>query len=266
MVRLVSTSGSSLTRTPLAYTPPPPPPPMALTKEGLHALHALPITLIGFGSLLSETSSRTTFPQLVNFRLGRVQGYRRLFRHPAAIFFERGIALPATKEFSSLSVEPVVGDDSSSTGFVCSLFDVLDFNVQDFIDREEEFAFTMAQYTELEGEKKTGEGLMCLATTDSHVEERWGEGYIERKYGVHSLNSIWDEWGPDSGILPCPVYLRHCVLSAGKKGGKEGVAYQSFVQETFLADRKTTIEEHLARRPDIMLMEPPASVLGRYSG
>jgi len=110
---------------------------MPLTKEGLHALNAKPITLIGFGSLLSETSSRTTFPQLVNFRLGRVQGYRRLFRHPAAIFFERDIAIQATKEFSSLSVEPLLGDDSASSGFVCSLFDVLDFNIQDFVDREE---------------------------------------------------------------------------------------------------------------------------------
>ncbi|GAB5033971.1 Hypothetical protein NocV09_01600860 [Nannochloropsis oceanica] len=262
MVRLVSNAGSTsslVTNTPSVLLPPPKP----LTKDGLLALNAKPVTLIGFGSLLSETSSRMTFPQLVNFRLGRVQGYRRLFRHPAAIFFERGIALPASKEYSSLSVEPVEGDDSSSSGFVCSLFDVLDFNVQNFVDREEEFAFTMAQYMELEGEKRVGQGLMCLATTDAHVEERWGEGYIKRKYGVHGLNSIWEL---DSTILPCPVYLRHCVLSAGKKGGKEGLAYQSFVKETFLADRKTTIEEHLIRRPDIMLMEPPASVLGRYSG
>lgn len=218
MVRLVTSSGS--TSSLLAYTPPALPlPPKPLTKDGLLALNAKLVTLIGFGSLLSETSSRTTFPQLVNFRLGRVQGYRRLFRHPAAIFFERGIALPASKEYSSLSVESVEGDDPSSSGFVCSLFDVLDFNVQNFVDREEEFAFTMAQYSELEGEKKVGQGLMCLATTDAHVEERWGEGYIKRKYGVHGLNSIWDL---DSAILPCPVYLRHCVLAAGKKGGKKG--------------------------------------------
>jgi hypothetical protein len=48
------------------------------------------ITILGFGSLLSERSSRTTFPDLRNFRLGRVKDYRRIFGHPASIFFQRG--------------------------------------------------------------------------------------------------------------------------------------------------------------------------------
>ena len=51
-----------------------------------------PVTIVGLGSLLSERSSRTTFPNLENFRLGRVHGYRRVFAHSAAIFVERGIA------------------------------------------------------------------------------------------------------------------------------------------------------------------------------
>ena len=35
-------------------------------------------TILGFGSLLSEQSSRLTFPDLENFRLVRVPNYRRL--------------------------------------------------------------------------------------------------------------------------------------------------------------------------------------------
>lgn len=99
--------------------PPPHPGVNALHPHELSAMKGSLMTVIGFGSLLSETSSRTTFPHLTNFRLGRVEGWRRVFRHPAAIFFERGIALPETKEISSLSVEPHEG-----AGFVCSLFDV----------------------------------------------------------------------------------------------------------------------------------------------
>jgi hypothetical protein len=78
------------------------------------------ITILGFGSLLSERSSRTTFPDLQNFRLGRVPNYRRVFGHPASIFFQRGIANLETKEISSLSAEPCPGH----AGFVCSVFDV----------------------------------------------------------------------------------------------------------------------------------------------
>ena len=46
-------------------------------------------TILGFGSLLSEQSSRLTFPDLENFRLVRVPNYRRLMQHPASIFFQR---------------------------------------------------------------------------------------------------------------------------------------------------------------------------------
>lgn len=97
--------------------------------------------------------------------------------------------------------------------------------------------------------------------SDAEVEERWGSGYIMEKYGKHGVTSIWEGW--EDGILPCPVYLRHCVLAAQKQGE---AAYASFVQETFLADRVTTIEAHLAARPDIMSTIPPASVANRYTG
>lgn len=103
---------------------------------------------------------------------------------------------------------------------------------------------------------------MCLACeSDAEVEARWGKGYIQGKYGKHGVESIWEGW--DDDILPCPVYLRHCVLAAQKQGG---AAHVSFVQETFLADRVTTIEAHLEARPDIMLTEPPPSVANRYTG
>lgn len=39
------------------------------------------MTIAGFGSLLSETSARSTFPELQNFRQGRLKGWRRVFTH-----------------------------------------------------------------------------------------------------------------------------------------------------------------------------------------
>lgn len=102
---------------------------------------------------------------------------------------------------------------------------------------------------------------MCLCATDEEVEARWGKGYIEEKYGKHGVTSIWDGWS--DAILPCPVYLRHCVLAAEKQGPE---AHASFLWETFLADRVTTIEAHLKARPDIMTTLPPPSVANRYTG
>ena len=63
------------------------------------------ITILGFGSLLSLQSARVTFPTLTHFRLGRVNNHRRVFSHPASIFFKRNIAKLDSLEMSSLSVE-----------------------------------------------------------------------------------------------------------------------------------------------------------------
>ena len=64
-----------------------------------------PAVVIGFGSLLSEKSARSTFPSLSDFKPVRVDGYRRVFTHPTAIFFERGIADKESKRMASLSIE-----------------------------------------------------------------------------------------------------------------------------------------------------------------
>ena len=78
------------------------------------------ISVAGFGSLLSESSARSTFPDLRNFRAGKVRGYRRIFAHTASVFFQRGIARPETREISSLSCESQSGEE-----IVVSVFDVL---------------------------------------------------------------------------------------------------------------------------------------------
>ena len=64
-------------------------------------------------------------------------------------------------------------------------------------------------------------------------------------------------------VLPCRVYLRHCVLAAQRLGF---AAYASFLDGTWLSDRRTTVRQYLAANPDIMDELPPASLIGRYSG
>lgn len=76
--------------------------------------------IVGFGSLLSAVSAASTCPGVRNFRLGRVRGWRRVFGHPAHIFFNRGIARPDTKEIASLCAEP----SEDSGGFVMAAFEV----------------------------------------------------------------------------------------------------------------------------------------------
>lgn len=230
-----------------------------------------------------------------------VPNHRRVFCHPAAIFFERGIAKFDTLEMSSLSCEYCEeedgdgGGDGSTVGFVCSVFEVpaelvmLDPAVSAggsggggegkggivpsmaYLEREEEFDIVEVEYEELgqhlnavraTSTKRTG--ILCRRSTDEAYVARWGPDHLAEKYGKHGITSIWDTWSlPDSGILPCAPYLRHCVLAAEKMGL---VCYNSFMDETYLADRVTTIREYLEMRPDVMETIPPGDLAIRYGG
>ena len=196
---------------------------------------------------------------------------RLAHRHPAAIFFERGIANLETLEMSSLCAEPA--PDDVPGGFVACVFDVdqpTDEEMAAFRLREEEFDLVEARFTELDAvegsEPRTGVGLLCAASTDEAYVQQWGQEAFDQKYRKLGLDTIWG-WGTDSGIRPCPVYLRHCVLATSKQGVDQR-ATESFLDETFLVDRVTTVREYLASEhgAHVMTCEPPASLIGRYSG
>ena len=77
------------------------------------------LSVVGFGSLLSEKSSAVTFPDMKGFRQGRLRGFRRVFAHTTPIFWTRGIA--SGNECASLSVEPLTEKERAENGdsFIC---------------------------------------------------------------------------------------------------------------------------------------------------
>lgn len=226
------------------------------------------VGIVGFGSLLSAESAATTCPGVANFRLGRVRGWRRVFGHPAHIFFQRGIAYPASKEIASLCAEPC---DDPASGFVMAAFDVPVSELPALLQREEEFNFVKVPFYPLlkdgGGEAPLGEGYMCTRASDGEVLDRRGHRvkYTEALQGHYGFTSIWDQWGSDSGLLPTPVYTRHCVL-ASQKEGVPPEASDSFLDETLLCDRRTTLRKYMAANPHVMATLPPPELAARYSG
>ena len=232
------------------------------------------VTILGFGSLLSERSSRMTFPELQNFRLGRVPNYRRVFGHPTSIFFQRGIAKPETKEMSSLSAEHAPG----YPGFICSVFETPNKDMMNdgvpseaFLLREEEFGIIMVPYEDHntnngKGSSEDGghpkQGILCTVSTDEEYLRRWGRERFEEHFVKYGISQIWG-WAKDSGLKPCPVYLRHCYLAAKSMGDD---CFNSFLDDTFLVDRKTTLREYLADNPRVLECEVPPELQERYCG
>ena len=225
------------------------------------------VTILGIGSLLSERSSRTTFPDLRSFRLGRVPNFRRVFGHPASIFMQRGIANFETKEMSSLAAEYCEGHP----GFVCSIFEVPNNDLMPngvpsaaFLEREEEFNIITVPYIDFTYPDKdeSTKAVLCTSSTDKVYVKRWGLNHFERNYARYGVQTIWG-WESESGLRPCAPYLRHCYLAAKSMGNE---CLESFLDETFLVDRKTTVRDYLEQYPEVLDTLPPPELVDRYSG
>lgn len=101
--------------------------------------------------------------------------------------------------------------------------------------------------------------VLCGGNTDEHYKvTRCPPDEWQRRWSVHGINSVWS-----NDVLPCRVYLRHCVLAAK---GFCPEAYDSFLNNTYLADRVTTIRQYLQQHPEILDELPPPDLVGRYSG
>ncbi|KAL0033086.1 hypothetical protein WJX79_002182 [Trebouxia sp. C0005] len=187
---------------------------------------------------------------------GKVKGYRRIFAHTASVFFQRGIARLETGEISSLSCESQRGEE-----IVVSVFDVPGHRtaIQAFLEREHEFKLVAVQTWTLENVPLPRLSVLCTKWDDETYKmhrcppEEWA-----RRYTQYGVDRVWRD-----DVLPCRVYLRHCVLASHKLGQ---FSYDSFLDHTYLADRSTTIRQYLARNPGIMAEKPPDSLVSRYSG
>ncbi|ETV95766.1 hypothetical protein H310_10831 [Aphanomyces invadans] len=201
-------------------------------------------TIIGYGSLLSETSARSTFGHHVkNFRFGRVHNYRRVFAHPASIFFQRGIANYDTQEFASLSAEPSIG-----SSFTVSAFEIPTSQLPDFYDREEEFSIESISFHDTKG-GAVSTGLMCCRWSDAAYIATRGQDTFDRRYKAYGLDTIWG-YNASSGILPCRVYLRHCILAVQKLGEVGcSVATSTSSDDCGVGCIRRLCSEYVSRRP-----------------
>jgi hypothetical protein len=176
-----------------------------------------------------------------------------------------------TLQMSSLSVEYEEG----FPGFVASVFEVPNNDMmadgipsEKFLEREAEFNIIEVPFVPLdedEEDKSSGsesKGVICTRSTDEAYVKRWGTDRFQEDFQKYGIDTIWG-WSKESGLRPCAVYLRHCYLAAKSMGE---TSFDSFLDETFLVDRRTTIRQYLERHPEVLLVEPPAELAYRYGG
>ncbi|GIL88461.1 hypothetical protein Vretimale_15378 [Volvox reticuliferus] len=175
--------------------------------------------------------------------------------------------MPAAAAAAEAAVAVVEADGSNHRhrshrrSVVVSLFEVPynPANVAAFIAREHEFRFVAVEPYDLNGVSIGRKAVICARNTDAAYRAmRCPPDEWARRWAVHGISRVWRD-----DVLPCRVYLRHCVLAARSLGPE---AEDSFLNDTYLADRRTTIGEYLRLHPDIMDEQPPLALVERYNG
>lgn len=235
------------------------PPPSAITSDGAF------VAVVGFGSLLSRNSALFTAPNLRDFRVVRVHGYRRVFAHTSPIFFERNIANAETREIASLSVE-----EAKEHSFIGCRFEIPLEEYPALAVREAEFNFTGVETRDISTNEVVGESLSvcCVRGSDEVYTRKYCTKVLEGDENCECVKCKLKTFGEpmiwtDELILPTRTYCRHCVLAARGLGK---VIEDDFLDNTFLADRKTRLREHLEKDPSILEELPPESLAVRYGG
>jgi len=230
------------------------------------------VSIVGFGSLLSKNSALYTSPNLRNFSVVRVRGYRRVFAHTSPIFFSRNIARKETREIASLSVE-----ECEDASFIGCRFEIPMEEYPALAMREAEFNFTAVVTRDVETNEVVGEedvkSVCCVRGSDALYTSQYCkrvlfEGREEDSSKCECVKCALKEFGEpmiwtDELIFPTRTYCRHCVLAARGLGK---AVEDDFLDNTFLADRKTRLREHLERDPSILEELPPESLAVRYGG
>src|SRR3989338_3690062 len=143
------------------------------------------MTIIGFGSLMSMKSSLRTFPTLHNFRVVEIEGYRRVFRHPASVFFTLGIADLKNQRISSLCAERQDGHSFIGVAFEVATSEIGDDReVSAFVEREEEFDFDVVEWDDNrhrfvpfradQQDEPKNLAIVCVPLSDEGYIARWG--------------------------------------------------------------------------------------------
>ena len=160
-----------------------------------------------------------------------------------------------TLQIASLSAEPRKG-----ASFVAAAFDVdmSDQQREAFIAREPEYDFEEVPFFSMDESLPGGRGVICVRSSDDMLRP----GAVADGVMPGKVSSVWN-WQPDSGLLPASVYLRHCLLAVEKAGP---AAYSSFLKDTYLVDRRTTLEEYLHRHPEVWKARPPTDLESRFNG
>lgn len=201
------------------------------------------ISVVGFGSLLSETSARETVPALENYRLVRVPGYRRVFDKVGIVFISRHGESPDSLELAACSTEA-----DSECEIIAAQFECTEEDFLQLYEREHRYRWVEVETLHYR-DGTSALGRMCTGYTDRDYRLNKCVTRAEYQYrvGQYYTGALWRR-----DILPNPRYLGFCLLAAASQGAE---VLDNFLDSSFTADGRS-LREYLQQRPELMPEAP----------
>ncbi len=206
------------------------------------------ISVVGFGSLLSEVSARETVPALANYRLVRVPGYRRVFDKVGIVFISRHGESPDSLELASCSTEADANCEIIAAQFECSEQDFLQL-----YEREHRYRWVEVETHHCQtGERARGRMCTGYSDLDYRLNKCVTDAEYHHRVGQYYQGGLWRQ-----DILPNPRYLGFCLQAAASQGV---AVLDNFLDSSFTADGRP-LRDYLRQRPELM---PAAQVEYSY--
>lgn len=164
------------------------------------------ITILGLGSLLSEESARRTCPNLENFRLAKLHGYKRIFNKTDSDIARKGQIPKDTNAYACLSAIP----DKTMQNMVISAFQMPETDWLAFLKREFEYKLVSVKFEELDG--TPSQGILCVGDY-AHDQECelvcQSDPFRFQLWQDFKQKCSEPMWRED--LLPGPTYLQRCL-------------------------------------------------------
>ena len=232
-------------------------------------------TVFGYGSLMSESSCKRTCPSCENHRLAALHGWRRAFSLVSVSQIRNGNADMEHGKIAALAVSPD-GGHGGRGGLVPRIlgcvFEIKNDDLDELIRREHRYNMMKLPCYEISDpetcvipvEQEPVWAIVFVASTDKEYirkceaeqQQQEQQSIPGTRYqeivGQHYSGSLWHR----TDILPVDKYLHFCIEAAEVLGGR--VSRDNFLDNTFLADAKTSIREYLSL-PSSFVRAPQSS-------
>ncbi|MBY4676354.1 gamma-glutamylcyclotransferase [Marinobacterium arenosum] len=196
------------------------------------------ISVVGYGSLLSERSARETVPGLINYRLVEVPGHRRIFNKVGVVFFSRHGASADSLEIASCSTEP-----SPGSAMICAQFELDEVDFAALYEREHRYRWIEVETHDRHGHVRTGRMCTGYNDRDYRLNKCITPQEYQQRVGQYYGGALWRD-----DILPFPRYLAFCLQAAAENGAD---VLGNFLDTSFLADGITSIRQYVSQHPQL---------------